>query len=80
MFIALIPGGSQRKPDPSSHPKLACFSEKPSTGKIFHAKIEANIPLLGQVHLSSGYGRRLASKGSWVQIHAPDIGWTFFHT
>ena len=27
---------------------------------------------------SSGYGRRLVFKRSWVQIPAHDTGWTFF--
>ena len=31
-----------------------------------------------QMALSSGYGRRLASKRSWVWILAPDAGWTYF--
>ena len=33
---------------------------------------------LGQEPWSSGYGRRLMFKRSWVQIPAQYTGWTFF--
>ena len=35
---------------------------------------------MGQEPWSSGYGRRLNSWRSWVQIPGPYTGWTFFHT
>ena len=37
------------------------------------------LTIYGREPWSSGYGRRLASLRSWVQILAPYTGWTFFH-
>ena len=34
--------------------------------------------IFGRKPRSSGYGRRLTSKRSWVRIHVLDTGWTFF--
>ena len=33
---------------------------------------------IGRTPWSSGYGRRLMSRRSWVRIPAPYTGWTFF--
>ena len=39
---------------------------------------KAETKTLGQKPWSSGYGRRLTFKRSWVRIPVPDTGWTFF--
>ena len=49
-----------------------------SSHKIIRIRRKVKLHLLGQEPWSSGFGRRLISWRSWVQIPAQYTGWTFF--
>ena len=45
---------------------------------VLLSKVNQTTWVLGREPWSSGYGRRLTFRRSWVRIPAPYTGWTFF--